>query len=59
MEGQGYGEYDDYEDEPPPHGKILKDFDDIDYNNFNLNKLSQEELKKHKDKMNVDFMKNS
>jgi hypothetical protein len=33
--------------------------DDINYDNFNLNKLSTEELKKHKDKMEVGFRKNS
>jgi len=32
--------------------------DEIDYNNTNLNKLSQEEVQKHKNKMDVLFNKN-
>jgi len=42
----------------------LDDFDDnendveVDYDNTNLNKLSNEELQKHKDKMSVMFNKN-
>jgi len=34
------------------------DDEEIDYNHTNLNKLSSEELKKHKDKMTVLFNKN-
>jgi len=39
----------------------LEDFDDeqqVDYNTTNLNKLSKEELQKHKDKMDILFNKN-
>lgn len=33
--------------------------EDINYDNFDLNKLSTEELKKHKDRMEIGFRKNS
>ena len=33
--------------------------EDIDYNKVNLNKLSKEEVQKHKDKMDVLFNKNN
>ena len=36
----------------------VDEMEDIDYDNFNLNKLSTEELKKHKDRMEVGFKKN-
>ena len=39
-------------------GSDAEDDEEIDYDNTNLNKLSNEELKKHKDKMNVLFSKN-
>ena len=37
----------------------MEDAPDVDYNTFNLNKLSNEELKKHKDKMEKKFLANA
>lgn len=36
-----------------------KEDEKVDYQNFNLNKLTNEELKKHKDKMEKTFQRNS
>lgn len=43
-------DFEDYQDDD--------DDEDIDYNTTNLNKLSKEEVQKHKDKMDVLFNKN-
>jgi len=51
----GFWDFDaleDFEDDAQNSG------DEIDYNNTNLNKLSQEEVQKHKNKMDVLFNKN-
>jgi len=50
-EGNNFWEFDDLEE-------VDDDEEKIDYNNANLNKLSKEELQKHKDKMDVLFNKN-
>ncbi|KAL4506088.1 hypothetical protein ABPG72_013849 [Tetrahymena utriculariae] len=52
---------DDEDDEDQEDQEEDEDQDDykIDYHNYNLNKLSNEELQKHKDKMEVLFKQNS
>ncbi|KAL4480248.1 hypothetical protein ABPG74_020764 [Tetrahymena malaccensis] len=54
-----YKDDDDEEDQEDQEEDEDEDDYKIDYNNYNLNKLSNEELQKHKDKMEVLFKKNN
>ncbi|EAR93493.1 hypothetical protein TTHERM_00424610 (macronuclear) [Tetrahymena thermophila SB210] len=62
---QQQDEYDYYKDDEDEEDQEDQEEDEdeddykIDYNNYNLNKLSNEELQKHKDRMEVLFKKNN